>query len=109
MKQILILLLLFISSFITAQTIITNTIMVVNDPTSIIYRTDTFYIKSDIIVWYSDVGPIIYDIVSYTKISDDFYTIFCNTNGKIITFMVNFHEKYIKVGNNLLFYNYTRL
>jgi hypothetical protein len=97
------------SSFITAQTIITNTSTLTSYPETSIYRLDTFYIQSNMIVWYAPEGGTIYHIVSYTKLSDNLYTIFCNTNGKTITFIVDFQNQWIKIGDKLIFYTTIRL
>lgn len=111
MKQILIICLLIMSGTITGQTILTNIASVVgnNENKSIVYRNDTFYIKTDFILWSNPEGSVIYYIDNYSKISDNAYIINCNTYGKLCTFIVHFSENYVIVNNNLIFYKIYKL
>jgi len=105
MKQYLIIILLFLSSIITAQTIITNVVTGIHPETTqgIIIRQDTFYFKSNLIIWNAVEQSTLYHIANYTKLANNVYTIYCSTNNKVIIFIVDFNKGYVILNNDLLF------
>jgi len=105
MKKYLIISFLFLSSLITAQTIVTNVVTGLHPKVmdGILFRADTFYIKNNFILWNSDNSSVLYYIASYNKISDNVYTIYCSTNGKVVIFTVDFNKEYIILNNDILF------
>lgn len=108
MKKYLILILLFISSFVTAQTIITNTVSLKTGITKI-SQINIFHIKKDFIAWSTpDDKLIIYHIVKSTKLSDTEYIIYCLTDGKVAVFHIMFTKNVIYL-DDLMFYNVDRL
>lgn len=111
MKQYLIIVFLFLSSFVTSQTIITNLVTGIHPETSqgIIFRSDTFHIKNNFIIWNDATNSTLYYIATYTNLGNNLYNIYCNTNGKLIMFIVDFNKEYIIVDNKLLFSKSLRL
>jgi len=108
MKKYLILILLFVSSFITAQTIITNTVSLKTGITAV-SQVNVFHIKKDFIAWHTpDDKLIIYHIVKSTKLSDMEYIIYCVTDGKVAIFHIKFSQNIIYL-DDLMFYNIDRL
>ena len=106
MKTYLIGLLIVISTIGKAQTIITDaaSIIVNGEARSIIYRSDIFHIKENSIIWYSKEAVVLYYINSYTKLSENKFVIHCITNGKHITFIVDFSESFIMLNKDLMFF-----
>lgn len=99
----------FFSTLSFSQKITTNIVSLEEDKSSIVFRTDVFEFKETFIIWTSEDGIYMYNIINYTKLEDGLYMINCNNNGKTTSFLVNFNTHVIKVNNNLLFVNSHRL
>lgn len=93
-----------------SQTITTNIVSSLNtNRESIIFRNDIFNIKSTFIIWDAPEVSTLYYITNYIKLAENKYIIYCNTNGKLINFIVDFTNNYIIINNELLFTNSTKL
>ena len=110
MKNFLIIVILFVSTIMYSQTITTNIVSSLNtNRESIIFRNDIFNIKSTFIIWDAPEVSTLYYITNYIKLAENKYIIYCNTNGKLINFIVDFTNNYIIINNELLFTNSTKL
>lgn len=109
MKRYLIIIILFINNITIAQTIFTTGISLIDKPTIYAYEDNMFIVKKDFIVWTAKNASYIYNIVSYNKLSDNIYIIYCNTDGKLCTFIIDFSNNYVIVNNNLVFSKVTKL
>lgn len=110
MKKFLIIVMLFVSTIMYSQTITTNIVSSLNtNRESIIFRNDIFNIKSTFIIWDAPEASTLYYITNYIKLAENKYIIYCNTNGKLINFIVDFTNNYIIINNELLFTSSTKL
>jgi hypothetical protein len=104
MKKFLIIIMLFVSTIMYSQTITTNIVSSLNESKeNVIFRNDVFNIKSTFIIWDAPETSTLYYITNYIKLADNKYIIYCNTNGKLINFTVDFTNNYIIINNKLLF------
>lgn len=109
MKKLIFLLLLFINTLVFSQKITTNVVSLLDDKSSLLFRTDVFEFKETFIIWTSEDGMYMYNINNYTKIDDGIYLINCVNEGKLSSFFVNFNNHSIKVNDDLIFVNSSKL
>ena len=106
MKQVFIIILLFTSNIIFAQTIKTDVCTAIenNNITEITYRVDEFKLTDFVLQWvdYQTGYSCYYDIQYKTYYNNKWY-IHCMTKGKKILFVISFIEEVVYC-NGLFFH-----